>query len=83
MTQPADDEVINLLVERDGIATTVALRNGLGLTVHNIAWGYDIGDEYAHVTSNISPDVEGASVDFFFTNEIESISDPESGKTLV
>jgi hypothetical protein len=83
VTQSADDEVINLLVERDGIATTVTLKNGLGLTVHNIAWGYDIGDEYAYVTTNISPDIEGASVDVFVTNDIESISDPESGKTLV
>ncbi|MCW2779763.1 MAG: hypothetical protein JWR35_212 [Marmoricola sp.] len=82
MTQPADAEVINLLVKRDGIPTLVTLKNGLGLTVRNIAWGYDIGDEFAHVTTNISPAVDGASIDTFFTNDIESISDPTSGEAF-
>ena len=57
---PADVDVISLLVQRDGKATLVTLKNGLGLTVHNIAWGYEIGDEYAHVTTNIDPEVDGA-----------------------
>ena len=83
MRQPADVEVINLLVERDGIPTLVTLKNGLQLTVHNIAWGHDIGDEFAHVTTNISPAVDGASIDTFFTNDIESISDPTTGEALV
>jgi len=28
----------------------------------NIAWGYDVGDEYSHVTSNVSPAVKGSAV---------------------
>jgi len=82
MTEPADIEVITLLSSRDGIATLVTLENGSNCTVHNIAWGYDVGDEYAHVTTNVSPTIEGASIDFFFTSDIRSIHDPSTGETL-
>lgn len=82
MTQPADIEIINLLVDRDGIPTLVTLKGGRGLTVHNIAWGYDDGDEYAHVTTNISPSLDGASIDYFLTNDIEAVTDPKSGDPL-
>jgi hypothetical protein len=82
VTQPVDVDVINLLMKRDGIPTRVTLANGRELTVHNIAWGYDTGDEHAHVTTNISPEVDGASIDLFFTNDIRSVSDPASGETL-
>lgn len=58
MTEPADIEVITLLASRDGIPTVVTLNTGSQCTVHNIAWGYDVGDEYAHVTTNISPKIE-------------------------
>ena len=47
------------------------------LTVWNIAWGYDIGDEYAHITTNISPAMKDASVDFFYTNDILEIINAE------
>ncbi|MFF9351545.1 hypothetical protein [Streptomyces sp. NPDC014734] len=53
------------------------------LTVFNIAWGYDLGDEYAHITTNISPDVDGESVDFFFTGSLAAIVDPASGSVLL
>jgi hypothetical protein len=82
MTEPANIEVITLLSSRDGIPTLVALNNGSNCTVHNIAWGYDIGDEHAHVTTNVSPKIDGASIDFFFTSDIQSITDPSSGETL-
>jgi hypothetical protein len=45
--------------------------------VRNIAWGYDIGDEFAHVTTNVSPAVEGASIDFFFTSEVRAVIDED------
>lgn len=82
MTEPADVEVITLLASRDGIPTVVTLNTGSQCTVHNIAWGYDVGDECAHVTTNISPKIEGASIDFFFTHDIQSITDLASGETL-
>ncbi|MGW6688713.1 hypothetical protein [Streptomyces sp. NPDC054961] len=61
----------------------VILREGAQLTVFNIAWGYDLGDAYAHVTSNMSPPVEGATVDFFSTNSVVAILDPASGALLL
>lgn len=57
------------------------LRDGRRLSVINVAWGYDIGDEYAHVTSNISPGIDGESVDFFFTSDVEIVLD-EAGQEL-
>ena len=83
MTQHADGELLDLLVRRDGTPTVVTLRSGQQVTVHNIACGYDISDEYAHVTTNISPEIAGASIDVFFTNDVQSIVDPVSGETLV
>lgn len=73
---PADELVIDLLSSRDGQLTEVFLRDGRLYRVFNIAWGYDMGDEYAHVTSNISPSVEGEPVDLFRTSEIAIIRDP-------
>lgn len=49
--------MIALLRDRDGMPTTVTLRDGRELTVWNIAWGYDIDDDYAHITTNCSPSV--------------------------
>ena len=50
--------------------------------MYDIAWGYDIGDQYAHVTSNVSPGVEGRQIDFFFTSDIERIIDPRTGTVI-
>jgi len=80
--EPADTEIIDLLRSRDSQATEVRLRDGQICTVFDIAWGYDIGDQYAHVTSNVSPMVEDRSIDFFFTCEIEQIVDPETGLVI-
>jgi len=55
----------------------VVLAVGRRLDVRNVAWGYDMGDEYAHVTTNISPDVEEASIDVFFTNEVRAVLDSD------
>jgi hypothetical protein len=80
--RPADEHAIRLLGRRDGEPTTVVLPGGTRCIVHNIAWGYDIGERYAHVTTNISPGVEGAEVDFFETRNVASILD-EHGWTLL
>ena len=46
--QPAarDEGLLALLQERDGRPSEVALRDGRRLMIFNIAWGYDIGDEF-------------------------------------
>lgn len=80
---PRDGSLIQLLQDRDGLASVVVLNGGERLTVFNIAWGYDMGDEYAHVTTNISPDVEGATIDLFFTSDVAVVLDPASGAVLL
>jgi hypothetical protein len=67
---PSDLSILAELQDREGQLTEVVLRSGSVIRCFNIAWGYDTGDEFAHVTTNISPDVPGEDIDFFFTNEV-------------
>lgn len=83
MTLPVDNDLIDLLVQRDGVTTEVVLRDARRLSVLNIAWGYDDRDAYAHVTTNISPSVPDASVDVFFTNQVATVVDPVTGLALL
>ena len=71
-----------LLRERDGEATLVQLRDGRTFEVLNIAWGIDDGDDFEHVSTNVSPSVEGKSFDFFHTDEVLRVVDPETGRDL-
>ena len=71
--QPKDSALIDLFNKRDGLETKVKLKDGKIISVWNIAWGYDIGDEYAHITTNISPSVIDSTIDFFFTYDIVSV----------
>ena len=57
--------------------------DGSVLIVHNIAFGYDAGDEHAHVSTNVSPRVDGTIFDFFFTDAVISLIDPENGRVLL
>ena len=77
-----DNHIVNIFRNRDGQQTIVKLNNGKQYVVWDIAWGYDMGDEYSHITTNVSPGVEGASVDFFYTTEIIEIIDPNSAEVL-
>lgn len=73
MSSIADKPFIDLLRGRNGAATFVRMKSGVTHKVFNIAWGYDMGDAYAHVTSNISPSLPGVAVDLFHTNEIDRV----------
>lgn len=78
-----DAAMIALLHNRDGMPTTVTLRDGRELMVWNIAWGYDIGDDEAHITTNCSPSVADLPLDFFYTDEVVEIRAFESGAVLL
>lgn len=78
-----DAGLIALLNDRDGMATTVTLRDGRVLTIWNIAWGYDEGDDYARITTKCSPNVGNLPLDFFFTVEVVDVRAPESGAVLI
>ena len=64
------------LTARDGQKTRVELSGPRSLEVFNIAWGDDMGDDYEHITSNISPMVDGSTIELFFTDEVVRIVDP-------
>jgi RNAse (barnase) inhibitor barstar len=81
MAAVADKHIIDLLKDRDGLVTLVKMKSGVTYRVHNIAWGYDMDDSYAHVTSNISPSLPETQVDFFFTREIDVMTN-EVGENL-
>jgi hypothetical protein len=72
----------SVLRGRDGRPCGVELHDGRRLTVVNIAWGYDMGDTHAHVTSNCSPAIEGEPMDVFFTHEIQRVLDPDAEQPL-
>jgi hypothetical protein len=79
---PRDEALLAMFLERDGSPSRVVLRDGTILTVFNVAWGYDVGDEYSHVTSKVSPAVEGSAVDSFFTNDVDHVLDPATDVIL-
>lgn len=84
MSQPAaqDEDLLESLDRRAGRETVVVLRDGRRLTVYDIAWGYDMGDAWAHVTTNVSPGFEEVSVDFFLTSEVAFVIDPSSDQVI-
>lgn len=79
---PEDKDLLALLKSRDGSPTLISMLDGKRYTVYNIAWGYDVGDAYAHITTNISPEVPGASIDFFFTDQVLDVREPSSETIL-
>ena len=81
MTNASHTRALQILKRRCGEWSEVWLRDGRHVRVLNIAWGHDLGDPVAHVTTNISPSLAGADlpVDFFQTDEVVRIIDPEIG----
>ncbi len=78
----ADQHLIDLLCKREGLPTKITLNDHRVIEVWNIAWEYDSGDDFAHVSTNVSPRIEGTTFDFFFTAQILKISDAISGEVL-
>jgi hypothetical protein len=71
--------IVKILEKRCGLPTTIYLKNGETLNVFDIAWGYDLGDDFAHITTNISPPKEGVEVSFFYVNQVSKLIDAETG----
>ena len=77
-----DQHIIEVFKTTDQLEKAVYLDNNTILKVFNIAWGYDIGDDFAHITTNISPKIRNSDIDYFYTNEIQKIEDGTNGKIL-
>jgi hypothetical protein len=83
MTPEVGRTILEILQMRDTATTDVVLANGEQFRVFNIAWGYDIGDDFAHVTTNISPDPQAEhTIDFFFISDVRRLIDAETGASL-
>ena len=83
MKPDTEDRASKVLQERCGRWTLVELTEGRTFRVFDVAWGRDMGDEFDHITSNISPGPkEPHSIDFFFTSDVIRITDPQSGTVL-
>ena len=70
------DLVSEILQARCGQLTIATLKSGARLDIHNVAWGRDMGESCDHITTNISPAVPGASVDFFQTTDVWRLQEP-------
>jgi hypothetical protein len=83
MNPEAGKTIIEILKHRCNEWTRVVLQSGQELKVFNIAWGYDLGDDYAHITTNISPpNEEIINSDFFKVDEVIKLEDEESGRII-
>ncbi len=51
----------------------VVLDDGRRVRVLDIAYGYDWGDEYAHVLTNMNPESSGMSLEFFYTDQLLAV----------
>ncbi len=74
---PIDASLINLLLARNGQTTTVVVRDGRRYTICNIVYGYDSGDEGAHIITNLDSDVPGQKTEFFTTDNVVAVLDEE------
>ena len=79
MTKPSHATALDILKARNGEPSDVTLTPNRVVRVYNIAWGYDLGDPVAHITTNISPVPDDCPSDFFFADEIVRIVDPDNG----
>ena len=80
MSKPFHATALDILKLRTDEPSDVTLACGRVVRVYNVAWGYDMGDPVAHITTNISPAPNPEhTADFFFANEVLRIVDPENG----
>lgn len=80
MSKPLHATALDILKRRTGEPSDVTLSSGRVVRVYNVAWGYDMDDPVAHITTNISPPPAAEHTsDFFFADEVVRVVDPENG----
>jgi hypothetical protein len=83
MTKDQGELVTSILESRSGLLTEVLLVSGQTFVVHNVAAGRDMGVDFDHFTTNISPTPVGShTIDFFHADQVASITAMESGNVL-
>jgi hypothetical protein len=83
MTPANGEKILSILKQRSGRWTMVELSDGRTLRVFDIAWGRDIGADFDHITTNISPGPQGEhDTDFFHTFEVAVVRDAATKEQL-
>ena len=85
--KPQHARALDILKSRQGELLFVELDSGERCKVVNVAWGNDLGEDAAHITTNISPmvaDEDGFEYgsDFFQASDIVRIIDSASQGVL-
>ena len=74
--------LVKLLEARDGLLTLLVLEDGRVHRSFNVAAGRDIGAEWEHISTNISPCLDAEPSEFLLTGEIVEVVDPTNSSTL-
>ena len=83
MTKDQGKLIKGILESRSGLLTEVRLVSGQTFVVHNVAAGRDMGVDFDHFTTNISPSpADSHTVDFFHADKVASLTAMESGNVL-
>jgi hypothetical protein len=82
IAQHADKPIIECFRSLDNRKSIVKLEDGKSFVVWNIVYGYDMGEDFAYITTNINPTIAGTSIDGFCTNEIAEIINPENQEVI-
>lgn len=88
MSKASHQRALDTLVYRCGRWSAVRLRDGRICMTFNVAWGNDLGDDVAHITTNISSPIPGEEppfayeAAFFRADAIETIHDAETDALL-
>jgi hypothetical protein len=82
MAKAPHQRALDVLIHREFRRSRVFLRDGRVCVTHNVAWGFDLGVEVAHITTNGSPFQPGLPIDLFHADEIVRIEDADTGVVL-
>jgi hypothetical protein len=88
MAKLSHQRALDILVHRCGEWSQVTLRDGKVCAVFDVGWGYDLGQDVAHITTNCSPGPDPEDVefpfecDFFLADQISRIVDLETNALL-
>ena len=89
MAKLSHQRALDILVHRCGEWSRVTLRDGSVRMVFDVGWGYDLGEDVAHITTNCSPGPDREAdvaflyeLDCFLADEISKIADANSDQVL-
>lgn len=82
MTPGKGADLLRVLLGRVGVPTTLCLENGATATTRNCAWGRDVGDDWEHLSLNISPAMRPTKFGLLSARDVVRVIDPASGDVI-